>query len=177
MIIAIDPGLSGGIAKLTNEGHFVSCVKMPTKWVNESRREIDAVALVPLLHGGDPVVVERSRAMPMQGVVSCYRIGENAGVIRGVCAALGLPMYYVEPSKWKKFYNLPGGRDNKPLAVSRAIDLFPMAPLNGDKREGMSEALLMARYYCCTMLSGASQSSESSDRASKGRSRAETSPR
>lgn len=169
-LVAIDPGLSGGIAVVDENGKFLSSHAMPKKAVNETKREVDATVLARLLKDADHVVVERSRPFPQQGVASCYRIGENAGVIRGVLAALGIPFTLVEARVWKKYYNLQGGRANKPLSISRAIDLYPAAPLAGDFMEGRAEALLMARWYALTQRGALTPSAGLRGRAKSSRS-------
>ena len=47
------------------------------------------------------VVVEHVNAMPGQGVTSMFNFGQSFGVIKGVCAALSLPIYFVRPTKEK----------------------------------------------------------------------------
>ena len=39
------------------------------------------------------VVVEQVNAMPGQGVTSIFNFGQTFGVIKGVCAALKLPIF------------------------------------------------------------------------------------
>ena len=50
------------------------------------------------------VVVEQVNAMPGQGVTSMFNFGQTFGAIKGVCAALQLPIYLIRPSKWKKTF-------------------------------------------------------------------------
>ena len=52
------------------------------------------------------VVVEQVNAMPGQGVTSMFNFGQTFGAIKGVCAALELPIFFVRPSKWKKYFDL-----------------------------------------------------------------------
>ena len=52
------------------------------------------------------VVVEQVNAMPGQGVTSMFNFGQTFGAIKGVCAAMGLPIFFVRPSKWKKHYSV-----------------------------------------------------------------------
>ena len=52
------------------------------------------------------VVVEQVNAMPGQGVTSMFNFGQTFGAIKGVCAALELPIFFVRPSKWKKHFEL-----------------------------------------------------------------------
>ena len=52
------------------------------------------------------IVVEKVNAMPGQGVTSMFNFGQTFGAIKGICAALGLPIFFVTPSKWKKHFDL-----------------------------------------------------------------------
>ena len=44
--------------------------------------------------------------MPGQGVTSMFNFGQTFGAIKGICAALNLPIFFVRPSKWKKHFEL-----------------------------------------------------------------------
>ena len=52
------------------------------------------------------VVVEHVTAMPGQGVTSMFNFGQSFGVIKGICSAMQLPIHFVRPTKWKKYFNL-----------------------------------------------------------------------
>ena len=45
------------------------------------------------------VVVEHVTAMPGQGVTSMFNFGQSFGVLKGICAALKLPIYFVRDRK------------------------------------------------------------------------------
>ena len=42
--------------------------------------------------------------MPGQGVTSMFNFGQSFGVIKGVCAAMQLPIFFVRPSKMEKIF-------------------------------------------------------------------------
>ena len=48
------------------------------------------------------VVIEHVSAMPGQGVTSMFNFGQSFGILKGICTAMQLPMYFVRPAKWKK---------------------------------------------------------------------------
>jgi crossover junction endodeoxyribonuclease RuvC len=154
MIIAVDPGLSGGIGVLTRNGGYIAAYPMPVKQKSAEKREMDASGILDLLakHVSEKpiIVLERQRPFPKQSVTSAFSLGDSTGVIRGICAALGLAMERIEPQQWKRYYKLPGGAKGKAQSRGRAIDLFPMAPLQLAKDEGVAEALLIARWYAMT---------------------------
>ena len=52
------------------------------------------------------VVIEQVSAMPGQGVTSMFNFGQSFGILKGICSAMQLPIYFVRPAKWKKYFNL-----------------------------------------------------------------------
>jgi crossover junction endodeoxyribonuclease RuvC len=155
MIIAIDPGLTGGIAVLSDHGAYLAAHPMPVKFATASKREIDAVALTEILlkhkaehpHELLTVVVERQHAFPQMGVCSAFSKGETVGCIRGICAGLNLSLQRIDAASWKKFFHLKGGGKHKEQSRGLAIDIFPQAPLQRKKDEGVAEALLIGRWW------------------------------
>ena len=61
--------------------------------------------------------------MPGQGVTSMFNFGQTFGAIKGICAALGLPIYFVRPSKWKNTLNLINS--SKDSSRTKAIEMYP----------------------------------------------------
>ena len=109
-IIGIDPGLSGGIAVLENN-KVKNIFDMPVMAEGKkNKRQLNSAQLVKLLRDNYSdqdevsVVVEQVNAMPGQGVTSMFNFGQTFGAIKGICAALGLPIYFVRPAKWKKHF-------------------------------------------------------------------------
>jgi len=158
IILGIDPGLTGGIGVLNGHGQLLHAYPMPIKARNDTKNEVDAAGLTRILTSLgtviEMVVLERQRPMPSlrfgkkaQSPQVGFSLGMSQGIVVGVAAALGLPLTYAEPQTWKKFYGLKGGRENKPLARARAIELYPGAPLSRVKDEGVAEALLIARWW------------------------------
>jgi crossover junction endodeoxyribonuclease RuvC len=98
------------------------------------------------------VVVEHVNAMPGQGVTSMFNFGQSFGVIKGICAALSLPIYFVRPSKWKKHFNLIN--TNKDASRTKAIELYPKnsGELSRKKDSNRADAILIARYFNDTQL-------------------------
>ena len=69
------------------------------------------------------VVIEQVSAMPGQGVTSMFNFGQSFGILKGICSAMQLPMYFVRPAKWKKYFNLINSE--KDASRTRAIEIFP----------------------------------------------------
>ena len=112
LIIGIDPGISGSIC-FFEDGKIIEVFEMPTMTDGKkNKRQLNSAQLVNIIKENTKnedeiaVVVEQVNAMPGQGVTSMFNFGQTFGAIKGVCAALKLPIYFVRPSKWKKHFEL-----------------------------------------------------------------------
>ena len=99
------------------------------------------------------VVVEQVNAMPGQGVTSMFNFGQTFGAIKGICAALELPIFFVRPSKWKKHFELINS--SKDASRTKAIEMYPKLSKELAKKKDVnkSDAILIARFYSETRLS------------------------
>ena len=93
------------------------------------------------------VVVEQVSAMPGQGVTSMFNFGQSFGVLKGVCAAMQLPIFFVRPAKWKKHYDLINSQ--KDSSIVKAIEMFPKfsSMLSRKKDTNKADAILIANYH------------------------------
>jgi crossover junction endodeoxyribonuclease RuvC len=157
-IIGIDPGLSGGIAILKNN-KVLNIFDMPVMPEGKkNKRQLNSAMLVTLIKeniGNDEeaiVVVEQVNAMPGQGVTSMFNFGQTFGAIKGVCAALELPIFLVRPTKWKKHFELINS--SKDSSRTKAIEMYPTlsSQLAKKKDVNKSDAILIARFYSETRL-------------------------
>ena len=80
------------------------------------------------------VVIEQVSAMPGQGVTSMFNFGQSFGILKGICSAMQLPMYFVRPAKWKKYFNLINSE--KDASRTKAIEIFPYFSSNLSKKKG-----------------------------------------
>ena len=131
LIIGIDPGISGSIC-FFEDGKILDVIEMPT--MNEgkkNKRQVNGAQIyneitdrINKLQKQDVrVVVEQVSAMPGQGVTSMFNFGQSFGIIKGICSAMQLPLYFVRPAKWKKYFNLI--KSEKDASRTRAIEIFP----------------------------------------------------
>jgi crossover junction endodeoxyribonuclease RuvC len=158
MIFGIDPGVSGAISVLENK-KVIEVYEMPTmidgkknkKQVNGSQV---ANIIKERLNDDNEiiVVVEHVNAMPGQGVTSMFNFGQSFGVIKGICSALSLPIYFVRPSKWKRHFNLI--KTNKDASRTKVIETYPeiSSKLYRKKDSNKADAILIARYFNDTQL-------------------------
>ena len=157
-IIGIDPGLSGAIAILENN-KVLSIFEIPVMSEGKkNKRQLNSAQLVKLLKDNISkneevsVVVEQVNAMPGQGVTSMFNFGQSFGVIKGICAALSLPIHFVRPTKWKKHFNLI--KTNKDASRTKVIEVYPeiSSKLHRKKDSNRADAILIALYFNETQL-------------------------
>ncbi len=151
MKIGIDPGLSGAIAVLEDNGKYVALYDMPAMLLTGKRQQVNASELANIFstwqqkrRGSLVAYLERVSAMPGQGVSSMFSFGMSYGIVQGALAALEIPVALVSPNKWKKAAGLQG--KEKDYARSLAQQLYPQAALGRKKDIGRADAILIARF-------------------------------
>ena len=158
-IIGIDPGLSGAIAVM-HDKKVINLYDMPVMAEGKkNKRQLNSSQLVNIIkeniNEGEEtiVVVEQVNAMPGQGVTSMFNFGQTFGAIKGVCAALKLPIFFVRPSKWKKHFELINS--SKDSSRTKVIEMYPSLSneLSKKKDVNKSDAILIARFFSETRLS------------------------
>ena len=155
LIIGIDPGISGSIC-FFQDGKIIDVVEMPTmtegkknkKQVNGSQIFNEISEKIKSLDKEEiKVIIEQVSAMPGQGVTSMFNFGQSFGILKGICSAMQLPMYFVRPAKWKKYFNLINSE--KDASRTRAIEIFPYfsSKLSRKKDSNKADAILIASFY------------------------------
>ncbi len=155
LIIGIDPGISGSIC-FFEDGRVVDVIDMPTmtegkknkKQVNGSQVYNEISKRLKKIERKDiRVIIEQVSAMPGQGVTSMFNFGQSFGILKGMCSAMQLPMYFVRPAKWKKYFNLINSQ--KDASRTRAIEIFPYfsSQLSRKKDSNKADAILIANFY------------------------------
>ena len=154
-IIGIDPGISGSIC-FFEDGKIIDVIEMPTmtegkknkKQVNGSQIYNEILKRINKLPKKNiRVIVEQVSAMPGQGVTSMFNFGQSYGILKGICSAMQLPIYFIRPAKWKKYYNLINSE--KDASRTRAIEIFPYfsSELSKKKDSNKADAILIASFY------------------------------
>ena len=152
-IIGIDPGLSGAIAVL-EDNKVLNIFDIPVMSEGKkNKKQLNSAFLVSLLKQNISkneeiaVVVEQVNAMPGQGVTSMFNFGQSFGVLKGVCAAMQLPIFFVRPAKWKKYFNLINSE--KDASRTKAIEIFPYFSqyLSRKKDSNKADAILISSFY------------------------------
>lgn len=146
-ILGIDPGCSGALVLVTEQGGYIDHLPMPTiKVGTKSRVNGAAVAAWVRQYGIAHAYLEQVGAMPGQGTASMFTFGHAAGVAEGILQGLNIPYTLVTPQAWKKSAGLIGS--DKDAARSRAIQLYPELRALDAKAKGqaIADALLIARF-------------------------------
>ena len=155
LIIGIDPGISGSICFL-QDGKILDVIEMPTmtegkknkKQVNGSQIYNEIFKRINKIEKQEiRIVIEQVSAMPGQGVTSMFNFGQSFGILKGISSAMQLPMYFVRPTKWKKYFNLINSE--KDASRTRAIEIFPYfsSQLSKKKDSNKADAILIASFY------------------------------
>ena len=155
LIIGIDPGISGSICFLDN-GKILDVIEMTImtdgkknkKQVNGSQVYNEITKRIKQFEKNQiRVVIEHVSAMPGQGVTSMFNFGQSFGILKGICTAMQLSMYFVRPAKWKKYFNLLNSE--KDASRTRAIEIFPYisSQLSRKKDSNKADAILIASFY------------------------------
>ena len=155
IIIGIDPGISGAIC-FFESGVVKDVIEMPVmadgkknkkqingpQIVNEIEKIIKNIPKENIF-----VVVEHVSAMPGQGVTSMFNFGQSFGVLKGICSAMQLPMYFIRPAKWKKYFNLI--KSEKDASRTKVIEIFPYisSKLSKKKDSNKADAILIASFF------------------------------
>ena len=154
LIIGIDPGISGSIC-FFKDGRILEVIEMPVmtegkknkKQVNGAQIYNEFLKRINKKEDEIRVVIEQVSAMPGQGVTSMFNFGQSFGILKGVCSAMQLPMFFVRPAKWKKYFNLINSQ--KDASRARAIEIFPYfsTQLSKKKDSNKADAILIASFY------------------------------
>ena len=155
MIIGIDPGISGSIC-FFEDGKILDVIEMSTmtegkknkRQVNGSQIYNEILNRIKNFDNKDiKVIIEQVSAMPGQGVTSMFNFGQSFGILKGICSAMQLSMYFVRPAKWKKYFGLINSE--KDASRTKAIEIFPYFSSNLSKKKdsNKADAILIASYY------------------------------
>ena len=155
LIIGIDPGISGSIC-FFEDGKIIDVVVMPTMTDGKkNKRQVNGSQIyneilkriIKIEKQNVRVIIEQVSAMPGQGVTSMFNFGQSFGILKGICSAMQLPMYFVRPAKWKKYFGLINSE--KDASRTKAIEIFPYfsSQLSKKKDSNKADAILIASFY------------------------------
>jgi crossover junction endodeoxyribonuclease RuvC len=155
LVIGIDPGITGSIC-FFEDGKIIDLIEMPNmadgkkqkKQVNGAQIYNEILLRTKNIEKKNiKVVIEHVSAMPGQGVTSMFNFGQSFGVLKGICSAMQLSMYFVRPAKWKKYFSLINSE--KDASRTKAIQIFPYISnqLSRKKDANKADAALIASFF------------------------------
>ena len=155
LIIGIDPGISGALC-FFEDGQVKEIIDMPVmadgkknkrqvngpQTYNEISKRINKFPKKDII-----VVIEQVSAMPGQGVTSMFNFGQSFGVLKGICSAMQLSMFFIRPAKWKKYFGLI--KTEKDASRTKVIEIFPYisSELSRKKDSNKADAVLIASFF------------------------------
>ena len=155
LVIGIDPGISGSIC-FFEDGKILDVIEMPTMTEGKkNKRQVNgsqiyneiSKRILKIKKQEIRVIIEQVSAMPGQGVTSMFNFGQSFGILKGICSAMQIPMYFVRPAKWKKYFNLINSE--KDASRTKAIEIFPYFSqyLSRKKDSNKADAILISSFY------------------------------
>lgn len=155
--IGIDPGLTGAIVVLDQEGRLVDARRTPVLTASgKGKSEYDVSQMVAMLAyyrgtaggGIHLATIEQVSAMPHDGVTSAFRFGAGVGLWRGMLAGLSIPSMQVKPQAWQRdaLAGRPRGKMVKTSAVAAAQERWPDLPIVYKRDWGMADAAHIAEF-------------------------------
>ena len=154
-IIGIDPGISGSLC-FFEDGKIIDVIEMPVMAEGKkNKRQVNGSQIYNEIYKRTKdiekknikVIIEQVSAMPGQGVTSMFNFGQSFGVLKGICSAMQLPLYFVRPAKWKKYFNLINSE--KDASRTKAIEVFPYISqqLSKKKDANKADAILISSFF------------------------------
>lgn len=145
LILGVDPGKSGALALIDEDGVLVDVHDMP-----DATGAALGAHLRDLLADHSPHIiaaawVELVGSRPGQGVASTFKFGANWGAILGALGALEVPVELRTPAQWKKAMRVTA---DKASSRQRAAEHWPSdaGRFARVKDDGRAEACLLAEY-------------------------------
>jgi hypothetical protein len=100
--MGIDPGMSGGLAVLGDDGPLIVVKTPPTEG---DLARLFETAIAPL--GIASCLIEAVHSFPEQGVASAFTFGRGAGILIGLLLAHKIRFEEIQPTAWQKLLGIP----------------------------------------------------------------------
>lgn len=136
--IGIDPGKSGALAIIDDEGVRTFLFDKDV-YLRELMRvdETDAICCLEKVH-----------SLPRDSGKGAFTFGENFGWIQGVLDCYKIPYDLVEPRKWKAEFGLNSDKQNSIDVCKRLFPNVSLLPTERCRKENnnIAEAVLLALF-------------------------------
>lgn len=150
-ILGVDPGGTGALALLTDNGRSVLVTDMPVFLVTRGKSakpELDVHGLSDLLQhwAPDACFFEKVGGMTGEAPSSAFNFGRITGAAEALCKVQGARFVPVSPHVWKKDMGLI--KAQKDDSRAKATNLWPASAkdFRRKKDDGRAEAALLAEY-------------------------------
>jgi len=137
--IGVDPGVSGGIAVLNENGLALESVPMPA--TEQDLLDVFTAVESPVWRRPAHAMIERVYSSPQMGVASAFTFGKGYGALLMALTAARIPFDQVVPAKWQAVMGCLS-RGDKNITKRRAQQLFPDVKVT----HATADALLLAEY-------------------------------
>ena len=150
MFLGIDPGLKGSLALIDKERFMLN--HDPTPIIKLKKNEYDIPEMKNLVmsyqeYGSiDLCILEKSQAMPKQGVTSMFNYGKGYGIWLGLLVALGIPFIEIHPRTWAGRLLKGVGGEGKDRNYKSARQIFPEWQPKFKYEWEYADSLLLAEY-------------------------------
>jgi crossover junction endodeoxyribonuclease RuvC len=155
MILGIDPGLTGGLAIIKDDGSLFTYAVMPSYKVQTKRggshRHIDIRVLDLWMEGRLDVIdrcyLELAASRPGQGAQSTFKFGQVFGAIEAVLVLRKIPYQLVHPATWSCKIHAGISKTIKPKDRSKMVmkRMYPNL-VNDVVHDGVIDAFLIAQW-------------------------------
>ena len=162
LIYGCDPGFTGAIALYWTDTGKLEVHDMPVMQKPGSPSKSGKSKVIINLHSLLDVLkneadekcmclLELVQSRPGQNSSAVFRFGQGFGQLQMAVAANKLPVQYVTPAKWKKYFGLS---KDKNASRAMAMDRFPREAelFKLVKFDGRAEAALLCLYAAETMV-------------------------
>lgn len=153
VVIGVDPGASGGFARVGgwgSRGGVLFCCPLPVREVAVNggiERWLDGRDFVDLLQAGDEAEVWVEMVVGRGGwrADTNFLLGGSFHSVRSICELLGNRVHLVRPQTWRKWYGLDTKKADKAESVRLARVLWPDRNFKMAD-DGIAEACLIAAF-------------------------------
>lgn len=154
--LGIDPGLNGAIAVIT-EDNDLFCEITPTMKAKGAKTQYLVTEMVKIIDYYRrkyelSACIEKSQAMPLQGLSSTFKTGYGGGLWEGIIATFMIQYVIVAPRRWQKaVFTDVNTKDTKQASAIMAQRNFPNYDFKRTERckkihDGMTDATNIAFY-------------------------------
>ena len=155
LIYGCDPGFTGAIALYWTDTGKLEIHDMPVMQNPKGKAIINLHSLLDVLKNEADekcmCLLELVNSRPGQNSSAVFRFGQGFGQLQMAVAANKLPVQYVTPASWKKYFGLSKDKNaSRAMAMDRfprEAELFKLA-----KFDGRAEAALLCLYAAETMV-------------------------